>query len=152
MERGMYWRSVKIAQERLIPGSLSPSTLGLKTECIENLGSITVMKDGPLSVCIRFIWRYGRSRIVEDLFAYVHTSRLDFHVVMDWQEKSKVLRVAFPVDVRSTVARYDIQFGSIERPTHKSTSWDAAKFEVVGHQWADLAKTGFGVALLNDCR
>ncbi|MEM9270400.1 MAG: glycoside hydrolase family 38 C-terminal domain-containing protein, partial [Pseudomonadota bacterium] len=40
----------------------------------------------------------------------------------------------------------------IERPTHRNTSWDAAMFEVCGHQWADLSDGGFGVALLNDCK
>jgi alpha-mannosidase len=128
------------------------STINLKTEYVEDIESIEVIENGPLSVCIRFVWRYRNSKIVEDLIVYAHTSRLDFHVMMDWQEKSKILRVAFPVNVRSTVARYDIQFGSLERPTHMNTSWDAAKFEVVGHQWADLAETGFGVALLNDSK
>ena len=47
---------------------------------------------------------------------------------------------------------YDIQFGSLKRPTHKNTSWDAAKFEVCGHKWADLSETGYGVALMNDCK
>ncbi len=56
------------------------------------------------------------------------------------------------MDVRSLTARYDIQFGTIERPTVINTSWDEAKFETVGHQWADLSERGFGVALLNDCK
>ena len=62
---------------------------------------------------------------------------------VDWQEREKLMKAAFPVDVRSTTARYDIGFGSIERPTHWNTSWDFAKFEVVGHQWADLYEKGF---------
>ncbi len=128
------------------------STIGLKTEYVEDIEQIEVLEQGPLSACVRFIWRYRHSRIVEDLIVYAHTPRIDFHVVADWQEKAKIMRVAFPVDVRSSVARYDIQFGSLERPTHMNTSWDAAKFEVVGHQWADLAETGFAVALLNDCK
>jgi alpha-mannosidase len=40
----------------------------------------------------------------------------------------------------------------LSRPTHKNTSWDAAKFEVCGHRWADLSEFGYGVALLNDCK
>lgn len=56
------------------------------------------------------------------------------------------------MDVYATRARYDIQFGSIERDTHRNTSWDAARFEVCAHKWADLSEAGYGVALLNDCK
>ena len=38
------------------------------------------------------------------------------------------------------------------RPTHASTSWDAAKFEVCAHRYVDLAEPSFGVAVLNDGR
>lgn len=38
------------------------------------------------------------------------------------------------------------------RPTHASTSWDAAKFEVCAHRYVDLSEPGFGVAVLNDGR
>src|SRR5581483_7326376 len=35
---------------------------------------------------------------------------------------------------------------------HWNTSWDWARFEVVGHKWADLSEGGYGVSLLNDCK
>ena len=38
----------------------------------------------------------------------------------------------------------------IKRPTHRNTPWDAVKYEVAGHRFADLSENGFGVALLND--
>jgi hypothetical protein len=60
--------------------------------------------------------------------------------------------VAFPVDVRSLRATYEIQYGHVERPTHANTSWDVARFEVCAHKWADLSEPGYGVALLNDCK
>ncbi len=40
----------------------------------------------------------------------------------------------------------------MKRPTHWNTSWDSARFESVGHQWADLSDRGYGVSLLNDCK
>ena len=43
-------------------------------------------------------------------------------------------------------------FGFAERPTHYSTSADAARYEVPAHRWADLSEHGFGVALLNDSK
>ncbi len=69
-----------------------------------------------------------------------------------WHESNRLLKVAFPVDVRSLRATYEIQYGHVERPTHANTSWDVARFEVCAHRWADLSEPGYGVALLNDCK
>jgi alpha-mannosidase len=71
---------------------------------------------------------------------------------VDWQEEHKLLKVAFPVAVRSPRATYEIQFGHVERTTHTNTSWDQARFEVCAHRWADLGEAAYGVALLNDCK
>ncbi len=64
----------------------------------------------------------------------------------------KFLKVEFPVDVRSTEASYETQFGVVRRPTHYNTSWDMAKFEVCGHRFADLSENGYGVSILNDSK
>ena len=63
-----------------------------------------------------------------------------------------MLRVHFPVTVMSEQATFDIQYGYVKRNSHRNTSWDKAKFEVVGHKYADLSDHDYGVALLNDCK
>jgi alpha-mannosidase len=63
-----------------------------------------------------------------------------------------LLKVAFPVDVLSTQATYDVQWGNIRRPTHRNTSWDWARFETCAHKWVDLSEGDYGVSLLNDCK
>uniref|UniRef100_A0A1I7VP26 alpha-mannosidase n=1 Tax=Loa loa TaxID=7209 RepID=A0A1I7VP26_LOALO len=60
--------------------------------------------------------------------------------------------VEFPTNVRDMDAYYDIQFGHVKRPTHRNTSWHAAKYEVVGHKWMALTEFDQGIALLNDCK
>ena len=67
-------------------------------------------------------------------------------------ERRKMLRVAFPVDVLADEATYEIQFGSIERPTHWNTAADRAHFENPAQRWVDLSEGNFGLALLNDCK
>ena len=78
--------------------------------------------------------------------------RLEFHVTIDWHEEHTLLKVCFPLAVHARTATYAMPFGYAERPTHWSTSWDRARYEVPGHRWADLSEHGFGVALLNDCK
>lgn len=60
--------------------------------------------------------------------------------------------VAFPVDVLSPKATYEIQWGNTERPTHWNTSWDWARFETCAQKWVDLSEGGYGVSVLNDCK
>lgn len=69
-----------------------------------------------------------------------------------WNETMKFLKVEFPIDVRSTEASYETQFGVVRRPTHYNTSWDMAKFEVCCHKFADLSEHGYGVSILNDSK
>ncbi|MCW2975643.1 MAG: man2c1 [Actinomycetia bacterium] len=78
--------------------------------------------------------------------------RLEFHTSVDWHESHTMLKVCFPLAVRSTTATYEMPFGYAERPTHYSTSWDRARYEVPGHRFADLSEHGFGVALLSDSK
>ncbi|GGH31105.1 alpha-mannosidase [Paenibacillus segetis] len=121
------------------------------TEIIQ-LQSLEWIANGPLVATARFTWSYMSSVIVQDLTVYADSRRIDFATKVDWQERQQLLKVAFPVAVRSTEATYDIQFGNVKRPTHWNTSWDYARFETVGHQWADLSERGYGVSLMNDCK
>jgi len=80
------------------------------------------------------------------------SDRVDFDTKVDWHEDHVLLKAAFPLDVIADNATYEIQFGHIQRPTHRNTSWDEAKFEVSAHKWADLSDSSYGVSLLNDCK
>ncbi|MDR1637840.1 MAG: alpha-mannosidase, partial [Treponema sp.] len=128
------------------------AAIDLKREVIAKLVSLKVEETGPLFARIRFVWAYNKSKITQDLILYTVHKRVDFKTQVDWQERSKLLKVSFPVDIRSVSARYEIQYGSLERNTTRSTSWDEAQFEVAGHQWADYSEKGFGVALMNDSK
>jgi alpha-mannosidase len=78
--------------------------------------------------------------------------RVDFHTRIDWHDRRTLLKARFPCAVRSPRATFETAFGVVERPTHRNTSWDAARFEVAGHRFADLSEPGYGVAVLNDGR
>lgn len=107
---------------------------------------------GPLRASVRFGYQLGASHITQHMVLDAGSRILKFETEVDWQEEHRLLKVAFPVSIRSSRASYEIQFGHVERPTHANTSWDLAKFEVCAHRWADLGEAGYGVALLNDCK
>lgn len=114
--------------------------------------SIEVIECGPVRAVVRITRRYRQSRIEQDLILYDQCPRIDFLTRAQWQERQVMLKAAFPVEVRSSRAAFEIQFGVVERPTHRNTSWEEVKFEVCAHRWADLSEAGYGVSLLNDCK
>jgi alpha-mannosidase len=114
--------------------------------------SIEVVCSGPLKATLRVMKKYEDSTIEQFFHLYHESARIDFETKVHWHEDHVILRVNFPVSVNGNRATYDIQYGNIERDTHDNTSWDAAKFEVCAHKWADLSEYGYGVALLNDCK
>ena len=112
--------------------------------------NVVTLEDGQQA--LRVVRRYGNSCIEQDMVLRPGAARLDFVTRVDWHEREKMLKCAFPVDIHAQRATYEIQFGAIERPNHWNTSYDRAKFEVCGHRWADLSEHGYGVSLLNDCK
>jgi alpha-mannosidase len=119
---------------------------------VEDLVEQTVEETGPERGVLHLVWRFDDSTITQRLTVYARIPRIDFVTHVDWQQSQVLLKVAFPVDVHSTRATYEIQFGNVERPTHWNTSWDWARFETAGHKWADVSEGGYGVSLLNDCK
>lgn len=119
---------------------------------VDDLQSVTVVESGPLRGVLRVVRRFSESVLTQDIRIYRDIPRVDFKTHVDWQQSQILLKVAFPVDVHTDRATYEIQFGHVERPTHWNTSWDWARFEVCGHRWADLSEAGYGVSLLNDCK
>ncbi|MCC5953375.1 MAG: alpha-mannosidase [Acidimicrobiia bacterium] len=96
--------------------------------------------------------RFGDSRVEQHLVLARGSQRLEVRCAIDWHEEHKLLKVAFPCNVRATAATHEIQFGHVVRPTHRNTSWDRARFETCAHTWVDVSEDGFGVAVLNDSR
>ncbi|MBE1442460.1 alpha-mannosidase [Paenibacillus sp. OAS669] len=119
---------------------------------VEQLTFVEVEEAGPVRAVVRMEWKYRSSSICQRMIVYAAHRRIDFETKVDWHEQRQLLKAAFPVQIHAAEATYDIQFGNVKRPTHWNTSWDYARFESVGHQWADLSERSYGVSLLNDCK
>ncbi|MAG13715.1 MAG: alpha-mannosidase [Spirochaetales bacterium] len=115
-------------------------------------GNTSVMADegGPVRGSVLVIRRHRGTTIYQRISVYESLPRIDFITEVHWNERQVLLKAEFPVAVRSDVATYEIQCGVVQRPTHRNTSWDKAKFEVPMHRWVDLSEHGYGVSLMND--
>uniref|UniRef100_A0A8C4I7T6 alpha-mannosidase n=1 Tax=Dicentrarchus labrax TaxID=13489 RepID=A0A8C4I7T6_DICLA len=120
---------------------------------LEVVQPVRVVSSGGLRGSVSFTLRISdKSTITQEIVMDAMCPYIKFNTEVKWAESHKFLKVEFPVRVHSPSATYEIQFGHLQRPTHRNTSWDWARFEVWGHKWADLSEHNFGVALLNDCK
>jgi len=118
----------------------------------EPASSIRIVEYGELRQTIEIKRRILHSLYTQRISVNHNSPRLDFDTHIDWNERHVMLKVAFPVDVLAPQATYEIQWGNVQRPTHRNTSWDWARFETCAHKWVDLSEGGYGVSLLNDCK
>ncbi len=114
--------------------------------------SVEIVEDGPVSIALKFMRIFSQSTAEQVIRLYAEIPRIDFETWVDWQETEKLLKVAFPVTVKSRLYTTDTSAGGFERDNHRNTTWQQARFEVCMHKWVDLSEGLFGVALLNDCK
>ncbi|HXF62692.1 MAG TPA: glycoside hydrolase family 38 C-terminal domain-containing protein, partial [Caldilineaceae bacterium] len=114
--------------------------------------SVQVVEMGPLRATLEIRRRILHSPYVQRISLAHHSPQLDVETTIDWRERHVMLKAAFPVDVLSPTATYEIQWGNVQRPTHRNTSWDWARFETCAQKWVDLSEGNYGASLLNDCK
>lgn len=136
---------------------------------------IEVLEHGPVRVVLR-IYRdfrkpgeigafptddFPTSFFKQDIILYNGIDRVDFRTDVDWWETHTMLKAAFPVNVKDSLATYEIPYGTIVRATIPTNSWERAKWEVPAERWADMSggevrrqspDASFGVSLINDSR
>jgi alpha-mannosidase len=110
--------------------------------------SFEVVERGPVRAAVELTKRFGSSFLRQKV-SLGPTPGIRFDTWIDWQEDEKMLKVAFPLFVLSPTAKFEIQFGHVDRPTHRNTSWDVARFEVCAQKWADLSQADYGAAVIN---
>lgn len=108
-------------------------------------------EDGPVKKVVQ-TYQYGQSTLRQTISVVEGSPLVTFDTEVDWQEDSTMLRTAFYTNIETDQVTCDIQYGSIRRTAQRNTGWDMAKYEICAHKYADLSDSGYGVALMNDCK
>ncbi|WP_433170176.1 alpha-mannosidase [Actinoallomurus sp. CA-150999] len=117
---------------------------------LTGVDAVVAVERGPLVAAVRVTRTFGESAVTQTVTVTAGSPGVRIDTEIDWHEREKILKAAFPLDVHADRSAAEIQFGHVFRPTHTNTSWDVARFEVAGHRWLHVAESGYGVALLND--
>ncbi len=120
-----------------------------RTECGRfGDASLKLLESGPERVVIHSKSFYGKSTLIQDYIVYHGLPWIEVRVIVDWHEQLKLLKLAFPIQVQSPKATFEIPYGVIERPSNG--------LEVPGQRWFDV--TGettqglFGLSILNNAK
>jgi alpha-mannosidase len=116
------------------------------------LKSIDWVEQGIVRNCIRVVRVLGESEFCSDYILDVNSPILKIATTVNWQERHVLVKAAFPLNVESDFATYEIPCGVIKRPTKPETAAEKAKWEVPALHWADITAASGGVSLLNDCK
>ncbi|MGB9718398.1 MAG: glycoside hydrolase family 38 C-terminal domain-containing protein [Thermoproteota archaeon] len=134
------------------PHGMSAWIIGPITR-VENLitgAEVKPVEKGPVVSRISTARRYRDSTITQEIVLYTGIPRIDFKTTIEWREVSDaftdapMLKVSFSPVLGSSVATFEIPFGSISRTA------DGREFPAL--RWIDLSDGEYGVSLLNDCK
>ena len=113
----------------------------LSVECAEGL-----------TAAVRIRRSIGSSTFEQVIRLNAHENTVHFDTTVDWHELHRLLKVSFPTTIFAENALHEIQFGYVERPTHRSRRYDQDRYEVCNHRYTALTDQGHGCAVLNDCK
>jgi len=105
---------------------------------------VQLIEDGPIRSTIRVTSTYGHSQLRQDFSLYTHSPDLDVALRINWQEKHKLLKLAFEVNTNQPVATYSIPYGHIERPCNGK--------EEPGQMWMDISDKDSSIGLSLACQ
>jgi alpha-mannosidase len=119
---------------------------------------VSLVETGPARAIVRVESRYGRSELVEDFVLSAGDPAVEIRVILDWQERAKLLKLRFATSLADPRATFEIPYGTIERATEGD--------EEPGQRWVDVSGLPrrthgdetqgegdvFGLAVLNDAK
>ena len=111
--------------------------------------SVKVIEQGPERAVIRIEHAFRNSTVQQDLIVYSGVPRVDVNTRIDWHEQHVLLKAAFPVNVHTDKATFEIPYGTIQRPTTRNTPEEQGMFEVPALRWGDISNATQGFSLLN---
>ncbi len=112
------------------------------------VGEPKVLYQGPVEAALQFRLEAAGVEIALTYRLRWGSTRLQVEATVQWHCRRNMLRLHVPTTVHADTARFDTLFGSVTRPTHPNTSWDAAKYEVPAHRGVTLEDASHGIQLI----
>lgn len=107
---------------------------------------LKLLENGPVRLRARATAHFGASSLRQDFIVYRDQPWIEVRVVLDWHERLKLLKLAFPLAAGAPQATFEIPYGVLARPVDGR--------EVPGQRWVDIsgqhANGVLGLSLITD--
>ena len=104
--------------------------------------SVEKLESNDIREIVKVSSRYGDSTMTQYYTLHAGEDMVRVRVQMYWNEKNKMLKLAYPVACQQPTSIYEIPFGSVERPCNGE--------EEAALMWAMVGDKENGLAILND--
>jgi alpha-mannosidase len=120
---------------------------------VDNLikgATLEAVENGPVRATLKISWQYRNSNITQYISLCKGLPRIDFHMLINWQEisddktEAPMLKVSYTPMLGKTKATFEIPFGYIER-VPDGTEYPALR-------WVDLSDGEYGLSLTSNCK
>ena len=119
---------------------------------LDDEGSLSIVEATPWRAVVEVKRRVDASDWTQRISLEAGSMQIDFETQVDWHERHRLLKVAFPTGIHADEGVNEIQFGYVKRPTHRSRPYDADRFEVCNHRYTALCDENRGAAVLNESK
>ncbi len=102
------------------------------------------IESNPLRETVKIVSEYGNSTLAQYYTLQAGEDMVRVRVKLNWNEKHKMLKFAFPVNCDTPTSVYEIPFGTLERPCNGE--------EESAQTWAMVGDKDNGLAVLNDSK
>jgi alpha-mannosidase len=129
--------------------------IGLTGKLDEMTTSVEVseLTSGPLYAQISVKKHYGTSTFTQTYRLFANQPYIEVLNDMDWHERHRMLKVAFPLSIHNKWANYEVPFGAIDRPAVRTAPEEIGKYEHSGIQWGNYddesGKVGLALLTMN---
>jgi alpha-mannosidase len=129
--------------------NIDPGTLDVAPQTIAKADSVesTKLENGSSAIKVTYTWQ--KSKFVQTISIPYGRDYVDVENDFDWHEAHVLMKASFPLAATSDFATYEIPYGTIDRTTKRTNSWEKAQFEVPAMRWADLGDGKHGLSILN---
>ena len=101
-----------------------------------------IVYSSPIRTVVRWEDYFQSSRFIRYMTVKAGCDQIDFEMEVEWHEHDKLLRLAFPTQVRQGEAYYDQPYGYVRRI--------GPGLELPAQKWIDCSNQEFGISLLNN--
>lgn len=106
--------------------------------------SVEKLESNVIRETVKVCVSYGKSELTQYYTLYKGEDIVRVKAKLNWHEKHKMLKFAFPVKTNAPKSLYEIPFGALERPCNGE--------EEPALNWAMVGDNGNGLAVLNDSK